>query len=255
MKDNGTGIKSEDVPYMAMPHFTSKLHEFDDIHSLLTYGFRGEALTSVAAVSDMSITTCTKQDEVALTYAINHAGEVAGTKPVHASQGTVVSARNLFQTIPVRRQCYRSNKRCKEDLKKVEELLLAFGIAHPRVRFVLKHNRSIIWQKVQATDLKASLILIFGSIILQQLSPINYQCFNPMVKINAYLPKPNADNVSLVSRSTSDRMFVLVNRRPVDMKPVLKVKQVFETSLTCYYIIALSLQCDYIVIFLMWFYV
>ena len=222
VRDNGIGIKKEDTSYMALPHYTSKLTSMDDLTSLESYGFRGEALTSVAAVSTLSITTCTEADDIALTYTIDHSGQVIATRPSHLGRGTTVSVTNLFKNVPVRKQYYRSPKRCKEDLKKVEEVILAFGITHPRVRFVFKHNKTLVWQKMQTSDFKTNLQLVLGSAIMQQLVSISYQSFDPMLKVHGYVPKLDADLV-LVSRTTADKLFLIVNNRPVAVKPVIQV--------------------------------
>lgn len=222
VRDNGTGIKKEDTPYMALPHYTSKLTNMDDLTSLDSYGFRGEALTSVAAISNLSIITCTEMDDVALMYTIDHSGQVIATKPSHLGRGTTISVTNLFKNIPVRKQYYKNSKHCKEDLKKVEDIVLSFGITHPQVRFVLKHNKSIIWQKMQTSDFKINLQLVLGSTIMQQLVPITFQHFDPMLKIQGYIPKRDAD-FTLVSRTTADKLFLIVNNRPVAVKPVIQV--------------------------------
>ena len=210
---------------MAKPHFTSKLTSFRDLESLENYGFRGEALTSVAAVSNLSITTRTQQDDIATTYALDHSGNVSSTKHSHLGPGTTVTVANIFKNLPVRKQCFKSAKKCKEELRRVEDVMIGFGLAHYGLRLTLKHNRSIIWQKIQTADFGSNVSLIFGASLFQQLLPLNYQCFDPMVRIQAFVPKPKAD-VSVVSRSTSDKIYVLTNQRCVILKPLIQVSQV-----------------------------
>ena len=222
VRDNGTGIRKTDVAFVATPHYTSKLSSFQELSSLTSYGFRGEALSSIANVADLSITTATKEDELAHTYTIDHSGQVVATKPSSLGVGTTVAVSNLFKNFPVRKKAYKSTKRCNDDLKKVEQILLAFGLAFPNVRFSLKHNKIKLWDKEQATDLKSNVSLIFGPVLSQQLMPVNYQCFNPMVKLHVYIPKPSADP-SLLTRSKPDRLFTLVNSRPVEIKAISKV--------------------------------
>lgn len=222
MRDNGTGIKREDTANMARPHFTSKLSSFQDLQSLEQYGFRGEALTSVAAVSDMSITTRTSDDDIATTYMLDHSGNVASRKPSHLGLGTTVSVTNLFKNLPVRKQCFKSAKRCKEELRRIEDLMIGFGLAHCALRLTLKHNRCIIWQKIQTSDFGSNVSLIFGAALFQQLTPVNHQSFSPMIKIRSFVPKPEAE-VSVVSRSTPDKIYVLVNERCVILKQLNQV--------------------------------
>ena len=223
MRDNGTGIGKEDAPFMAMPHCTSKLVDVQDLASLESYGFRGEALNSIAAVSDLRVTTCTEDDDVALVYSMDHSGQLIATRPSHLGRGTTVTVANLFRNVPVRKQYFRNTKRCKEDLKKVEGTMLALGIAHPRVRFVLKHNKNVIWQKLQTTDFKINVSLVLGASFMQQLCPITFQNFDPMLNVYGFVPSPQAD-VSQVSRATTERLFLLVNQRPVTVDPVIRVQ-------------------------------
>lgn len=222
IRDNGSGIKRQDTANMARPHFTSKLSRFQDLQSLEHYGFRGEALSSVAAVSDLSITTRTASDDIATTYALDHSGNVTSQRASHLSQGTTVAVTNIFKNLPVRKQFFKSSKRCKEELKRVEDLLIGFGLAHCGLRLTLKHNKCLVWQKIQTGDFKSNVSLIFGAALFQQLTPVHYQCFSPMVKIRAFVPRPGAD-LSLVSRSTPDKIYLLVNQRCVIVKPIIQV--------------------------------
>ena len=222
VRDNGSGIKKEDTVNMAKPHFTSKLRNFQDLQSLELYGFRGEVLNSVAAISDSSITTRTDVDDIAVTYVLDHSGNVISTRHSHLGRGTTVTVANIFKNLPVRKQCFRSVKRCKEELRKIEDMMIGFGLAHCGVRLTLKHNKCLIWQKIQTADFGSNVSLIFGAALFQQLTPLNHQCFSPMVKIRAFVPKPEAD-LSLVSRSAPDKIYLLINKRCVTMKPLIQV--------------------------------
>ena len=222
VRDNGSGVSSEDVQFMALTHSTSKIASFDDLCTLETYGFRGEALHSVAAMASLSVITRTEGEEVAHRYEFSSQGEVVSCKPAPLERGTTILVTNLFKHFPVRRQRYRSAKRCKEELKKVEDYLLAFGIGHPAVWFQLRHNKLTLWQKPVATSFDANVQNILGSSCFQKMAPINYQRFDPMVKIQALVPKPHED-LSGTTRSTADRMFLLVNKRPVEMKSLVQV--------------------------------
>ena len=225
VRDNGVGIKREDTPFMAQHHYTSKLTSLDDLSSLTSYGFRGEALASIVAVSDLRVTTCTEVDDVALVHTVDHSGRVIATKPSHLGRGTTVSITNLFRNIPVRKQYYKNSaKRSREDFKRVEDVILAFGIAHPMVRLVLKHNKSVVWQKLQTTDFRSNLNLVLGSSTVQNMVPISFQSFEPMLKVHGFVPKLDADPCQ-VFRTTADRIFLFVNQRPVVVKPVVQVRQ------------------------------
>lgn len=222
VRDNGSGVSRENAHYMALPHFTSKLASFEDLGTLESYGFRGEALTSIASVGILQITTCTADDDVATAYSFNHSGEVIATKPSAMGQGTLVQVSSLFKNVPVRRQYFRSVKRCREDLKKVEDVMMAFGITHPNVRFVLKHSKCVLWQKMRISEFSSNLAVVLGLPVTQQLTEISSHSFNPMLKIHGFVPSPHADT-SIISRTTPDRTFLIVNNRPVTVKSLLQV--------------------------------
>ena len=223
VRDNGSGVSRDAALLVALPHFTSKLVTLSDLSSLETYGFRGEALTSIAAIGSVKLTSCCEGEEVATTYTLDHNGEVQSRHPSHHGRGTTVTVSALFGSLPVRRQLYRRDSRCKEELRRVEGLLLALGIAHPGLRLLLRHNRSVVWQKTPAADFSSNLCLILGSAVTQQLVSLSWQNFDPTVKIVAYVPKPSLEDFRLVTRATPDRMFVLVNRRPVSVRPLSQV--------------------------------
>uniref|UniRef100_A0A8C9THB5 PMS1 homolog 1, mismatch repair system component n=1 Tax=Scleropages formosus TaxID=113540 RepID=A0A8C9THB5_SCLFO len=183
VRDNGSGIKAVDAPVMALKHYTSKICCHDDLERLETYGFRGEALGSICAVAEVTVTTKTVSDKFSTQYTLNHTGHITSQKPSHLGQGTTVCVLKLFKNLPVRRQLYSNNKKCKEELKKAQDLLMAYGIIKPELRILLTHNK---------------------------------------VTIEGYFPKRGSD-YSLTSSSNCDRTFIFINDRPVRHKEILKV--------------------------------
>ncbi|CDQ93184.1 unnamed protein product [Oncorhynchus mykiss] len=141
IRDNGSGIKAADTAVMAVQHYTSKICSHDDLEHLATYGFRGEALGSICAVAEVAVTTKTSEDDVGTQYTLDLTGSVVSQKPSHLGQGTTVCALKLFKNLPVRRQYYANTKKCKEELKKVQDLLMAYAIIKPELRLTLTHNK------------------------------------------------------------------------------------------------------------------
>ncbi|XP_042698361.2 PMS1 protein homolog 1 isoform X2 [Chrysemys picta bellii] len=183
VRDNGDGIKAADVPVMAVKHYTSKISCPEDLENLTTYGFRGEALGSICCISEVSITTKTAADDFSTQYILDSSGHVTSQKPSHLGQGTTVAALKLFKNLPVRKQFYSTVKKCKEELKKIQDLLMAYGIIKPELRIIFTHNK---------------------------------------VFLSGFLPKPESDN-SLTSLSSSERSFIYINNRPVHQKEILKL--------------------------------
>uniref|UniRef100_A0A8C7GIN9 PMS1 homolog 1, mismatch repair system component n=1 Tax=Oncorhynchus kisutch TaxID=8019 RepID=A0A8C7GIN9_ONCKI len=183
IRDNGSGIKAADTAVMAVQHYTSKICSHDDLEHLATYGFRGEALGSICAVAEVAVTTKTSEDDVGTKYTLDLTGSVVSQKPSHLGQGTTVCALKLFKNLPVRRQYYANTKKCKEELKKVQDVLMAYAIIKPELRLTLTHNKIVI---------------------------------------DGFFPRPGMD-CSLASSSNPDKTFIFVNDRPVHQKDILKV--------------------------------
>ena len=147
---------------MALPHFTSKISEHKDLESLVTYGFRGEALAAVCAVGKLTVTTRTDADEVASVYTMDNSGEIADIKPSHMSQGTQVTVSQLFYNVPVRKQYFQTPRRKKDEILKVEDLLLSFGLIHPELHLSFHNDHRLIWQKSRATDFNKNVLQTLG---------------------------------------------------------------------------------------------
>ncbi|XP_034642380.1 PMS1 protein homolog 1 [Trachemys scripta elegans] len=222
VRDNGDGIKAADVPVMAVKHYTSKISCPEDLESLTTYGFRGEALGSICCISEVSITTKTAADDFSTQYILDSSGHVTSQKPSHLGQGTTVAALKLFKNLPVRKQFYSTVKKCKEELKKIQDLLMAYGIIKPELRIIFTHNKAVIWQKTRVSDHKMSFMSVLGTAVMGSMVPFQHRCEDPEVFLSGFLPKPESDN-SLTSLSSSERSFIYINNRPVHQKEILKL--------------------------------
>ncbi|XP_019955274.2 PMS1 protein homolog 1 [Paralichthys olivaceus] len=222
VRDNGHGIKAADTPVMAVRHYTSKICSHDDLERLETYGFRGEALGSICAVAEVAVTTKTVEDDISIQYMLNLTGEIVSQKPSHLGQGTTVSVLKLFKNLPVRRQYYSSSKKCKEELKKVQDLLMAYAIIKPDLRITLVHNKVVVWQKTKVADHRSALLATLGPSAVANLLPCHYHQEQPEISLEGFFPKPGAD-FSSTSSSSPDKTFLFVNNRPVHHKDVLKL--------------------------------
>ncbi|PNJ73937.1 PMS1 isoform 6 [Pongo abelii] len=183
VRDNGEGIKAVDTPVMAMKYYTSKINSHEDLENLTTYGFRGEALGSICCVAEVLITTRTAADNFSTQYVLDGSGHILSQKPSHLAQGTTVTALRLFRNLPVRKQFYSTAKKCKDEIKKIQDLLMSYGILKPDLRIVFVHNK---------------------------------------IYLSGFLPKCDADH-SFTSLSTPERSFIFINSRPVHQKDILKL--------------------------------
>ncbi|XP_051643751.1 PMS1 protein homolog 1 isoform X2 [Manacus candei] len=179
VRDNGSGIKVEDVPVMAIKHYTSKISSSEDLERLTTYGFRGEALGSICSIAEVLVTTKTATDDISTQYALNSNGHVTSKKPSHLGQGTTVTVLDLFKNLPVRKQFYSTSRKCKEELKKVQDLLTAYGIIKPDLRVTLIHNKAVIWQKTRVSDHKMACMSVLGTAVMGSMVPFQHCCEYP----------------------------------------------------------------------------
>ncbi|XP_052647349.1 PMS1 protein homolog 1 isoform X2 [Harpia harpyja] len=179
VRDNGNGIKVADVPVMAIKHYTSKISSSEDLERLTTYGFRGEALGSICCISEVLITTKTADDDFSTQYALDSNGHITSKKPSHLGQGTTVTVLRLFKNLPVRKQFYSTNRKCKEELKKVQDLLTAYGIIKPDLRITLTHNKAVIWQKTRVSDHKMACMSVLGTAVMGSMVPFQHCCEDP----------------------------------------------------------------------------
>lgn len=220
VSDNGPGICQEHVKLLCQPYFTNKLTSMDDLSSLKTLGFRGEALHSICTVSNVTITTRTKNDENSTIYKFNNNGSIIDSRPSHHNMGTIVTVGNLFKNLPVRRQYYKNVKNQKEEVKLIEDLLVSFSFCYPSLRWTLKNDKNEICRKNRATNLYFCLHEHFGSKILNELAELNAE--GKDFKIYGYIPKKGCD-AQIIGRSIGDRIYTSVNQRPVIITEIKKV--------------------------------
>lgn len=133
ISDNGPGISPQDYETIALKHYTSKLASYSDLDSLRTFGFRGEALSSLCAVSNMHIVTATAEEEPRGTKLEFHsAGQLKGKAVVAAKRGTTVVVENLFGGLPVRRK--ELERKIKGEYGKCLQLLGGYACVSVSVR-------------------------------------------------------------------------------------------------------------------------
>ena len=213
---------------MAQPHYTSKISTDNDLKSLQTYGFRGEALASLSSVSHMSILTKTESEEVGMLYTLERDGKIVATQPKPTATGTTVIATNLFKNLPVRKQFSSNSKKCKEELKRVEDLVMAYALVHPSLRISLRHNKAVVWQKSKVADQRTALLSVFGTTLLAQMGVIEHHDNKESgIHVLGYVPRPGYD-LEVTGRAVNDRCFIFFNGRPVNMKQISQVSPLFN---------------------------
>lgn len=195
--DDGKGMSREDLLLCIERHATSKISSKEDLFNLNTYGFRGEALSSIAAVSKMTIATKRKDDSFG--HSINViAGKITNLKELQKGTGTEIEINNLFFNTPARLKFLRKDT---TENTKIKEIVLQEALANPNVSItlIIDAKETI---RTSGTGFENTIIEIFGISTLKNLKQVEF----------GYI-----GNLSL-TRSTKDFIFTFVNNRPVKAK-------------------------------------
>ncbi|MFA6217581.1 MAG: DNA mismatch repair endonuclease MutL [Candidatus Omnitrophota bacterium] len=142
LKDNGSGIGPDDIEHVFLRHATSKINSINDLYRINTLGFRGEALYSIAAISDVTVRS--KATGEANGWEIHVRGnERISLKPINLQQGTDIEIRELFFNTPARRKFLRSDT---TELKQILNVFLPYTLLYPQNRFLLTHNEKVLFE-------------------------------------------------------------------------------------------------------------
>lgn len=198
--DNGLGMSVTDVRMAYERHATSKIKTTEDIFSIHTKGFRGEALASIAAVAQVETKTKRESDELG-TQLIIEGGIVRNQDPVVCPVGTSISVKNLFYNVPARRNFLKSNQ---VEFRHIQDEFQRIALAHENVSFFLHHNDSEIYH-LKAGNLKQRIVQIFGKKLGAQI--ISVEEDTEIVKIKGYVGKPDA-----AKKSRGEQFFFVNNR-------------------------------------------
>jgi DNA mismatch repair protein MutL len=208
VSDTGSGMSREDALLSLERHATSKIACDEDLFSLSTLGFRGEALPSIASVSRLTISTRTS-DNVEGTEIYAEGGRIKEVKGCGMAAGTVIAVRNLFFNTPARLKFMKSPE---TEGGHVGELLTRLAISRPEVRFSYLNDGKVIFRALD-TDLKERVATMLGRPIAASLYPVSYQDADGL-KVTGLVAAPEC------SRSAASHLFTYINGRFIKDKVV-----------------------------------
>lgn len=201
ISDNGTGMEREDACLCLEPQATSKISDVNDIEKINTYGFRGEAVPSVAAISRMTIRTC-KEGETLGTEIVVEGGTIKSVSDIGFPSGTTFEIRDIFFNVPARRKFLRSFNTEQSHVRNVFTLQ---ALAHPEATMKLTlDGRTVLSLAGNATILER-IHDIFGAQYIESLKEVSYE--SPKVSVKGYIGLPN------LSKSDSREQYIFINRR------------------------------------------
>ena len=204
IRDNGGGIAAAQLPLAVSRHATSKIASLDDLESVATLGFRGEALPSIASVSRFTLASRQPQDEHGAALQIE-GGKIGEVTPRAHAPGTTVEVRELFYNVPARRKFLRAER---TELGHIEEWLRSLALARPDVELRVSHNGKPS-RRYKPGDLVSDLRLgeTLGEDFARQALRVDHE--GAGLRLHGWIAQP------AYSRASADQQYVYVNGRSV----------------------------------------
>lgn len=200
VKDNGCGMSREDAQKCFLPHATSKIRTSEDLMNLRTMGFRGEALSSIASISQVELQTRRQEDELG-TRVIIEGGVVKEVSEISCPKGTNIFVKNIFFNTPARRNFLKSDS---VEFGHINEEFIRVALVNTNASFSLYHNEQLQY-RLDSGNKKRRIIDIFGSNLKEKLLPIEESI--DVVKIKGFVCKAE------LCKKTKNQQYFFVNGR------------------------------------------
>ncbi len=215
--DNGKGIARDDVELAFERHATSKIHSAEDLSSVKSMGFRGEALASIAAIANIELVTKTEDEDVG-TRIVVEGGDVLSLDEISYSKGTTITVRNLFFNTPVR---YKFLKKDFTESGYIEDVVTRIALIHPEIAIKFINSGKTVIQTSGNGSLKDVIYSIYGKDIANSLMEVDYEY--EYIKIKGVIGRPE------IARSNRSNQIFFVNKRYVKDKTLSSaVEQAFK---------------------------
>ena len=210
VSDNGSGMSEEDAKKSIIRHGTSKISSIEDIFSITSLGFRGEAVPSIAAVSELVMTT--RMNDTDLTFRmVLSGGSVKEEEHTGASVGTTMEVRNLFFNTPARKKFMKSER---TESSKISDIITKLALTRPDVAFTFINNGRTVLQTGGTGDDLETIAAIYGAAVAKEVFPVTYE--NENFTIHGFVGKPS------LLKSTRAWQTCIVNRRVIHNAVVFK---------------------------------
>jgi DNA mismatch repair protein MutL len=219
ISDNGLGIVAEDLPLAIAPHATSKINRLQDLYSIASMGFRGEALASIASISRLTISSKPAEQRDAMRLISD--GEKIHLQPCARTQGTTIDVRDIFFNAPVRKKFLKTERL---EFQAIEQVVKRFALGEPSISISLSHNNKKVLQLSAAHCEETRLLRIrkiFGKFFCEQIKYLDAQHLG--LRLWGWVTNLNYD------RSQNDKQWIYVNKRMVKDKLLNHaMKQAYE---------------------------
>ena len=199
--DDGCGMSAADAALCFERHATSKISTAEDLEKILTYGFRGEALASIAAVAEVTLKTRCEAEQTGVEIEVADS-RILSNRPVAAPRGCNIAVRNLFYNVPARRKFLKSDA---AEMRHIEQEFIRVAASHPDRAFALKHNGRDLYSIRPAANLKQRISDLVGRDLANELIEISNT--TDIVKISGFIGSP------LDARKTPGNQYFFINGR------------------------------------------
>jgi len=200
--DNGIGIPPEEIEFAFKRHTSSKIRSIEDLDSLSTLGFRGEALASIVAVSQVEIVSRITQNESGIRLVLEE-GVVKEKNEISCPVGTNIKVKNIFYNIPARQKFLKSDS---TELGHITDILQRYALSYPRIHFIYRHNDLDILNCPAENDLKTTVFHIYGKSNAKYMEYVEDKK-NPSFKVYGLLGHPQ------ISKKNRNISSIFINNR------------------------------------------
>ncbi len=231
--DDGKGILPDDMEIAFERHATSKIRQAEDLKTVSSMGFRGEALASIASIANVSMISRTEENEVGNKITVE-AGEVLEKEEVAAPVGTSITVTNLFFNTPVR---YKFLKKDFTEAGYIEDVITRLALVNPNISFKLINSGKVIIQTAGNGNLKDVVYSIYGRDIAENILNIDYEYED--IKLTGVVGKPE------IARSNRSNQVFFVNKRYIKDKTLTTaVERGFKLPIGKYAFVILNLEMN-----------
>lgn len=209
--DDGEGMNEEDIKLAFKRHSTSKLTKVEDIYSVLSLGFRGEALSSISSVSNVELLSKTKDSDVGIQASIKD-GDIIESNIVGSPKGTTIIVRDVFFNLPVRKKFLKSSN---VESNQIGEIINKLALGNPDVAFKFIKDRSNVLKTPQSDNLLNTIYNVLGRDYYKNLIPVGY--LDDDLKIDGYISNNN------LYRSNRNHHYLYINGRYISHLNISKI--------------------------------
>lgn len=219
--DDGEGVHPDDLHKVFLPHATSKITDIDDIYRISTFGFRGEALASIAAVSTVILRSRTASFDYGMEISIS-GGNINHIKEVGCNIGTSIEINDLFFNVPARLKFMKSSQR---EAALINDIVERLALVNPNVSFRVMSNGTKVLLTFPSNDLKETVRSVYGKSIYDNI--FSFEKHSDTVSVHGYIG--NAE----ISRGSRNNQSIFVNKRYIKNKLITTaVENAFKSFLT-----------------------